>query len=139
MLPKSYQNFILSYGFSYGHRRYGWTPDIQRANLHARALDLSTVPSRRRVSCTLRPRTTTARPISARSKYAMIENQRNQLFDEMTELRKARGPSARTVETARLLLTKQWIKANWRTREQLIKAADWLVRLEGIRGAQSPA
>jgi hypothetical protein len=69
----------------------------------------------------------------------MIENQRNQLFDEMTELRKARGPSARTVETARLLLTKQWIKANWRTREQLIKAADWLVRLEGIRGAQSPA
>lgn len=77
--------------------------------------------------------------MNARSKYALIENQRKRLFDEMTELREARGPTARAVETARLLLTKQWIKANWRTREQLIKAADWLVRLEGIRRAQSPA
>jgi len=96
------------------------------------------VPARRRRSCIPRPRTP-ALQISARSKYALIENQRNRLFDKMTELRKARGPSARAVETARLLLTKQWMKASWRTREQLIKAADWLVRLEGIRGAQSPA
>ena len=68
-----------------------------------------------------------------------MENERKRLFDEITTLREARGPSARAIETARILLTRQWIKANWRTREQLIKAADWLVRLEGMRGVQSPA
>jgi hypothetical protein len=62
----------------------------------------------------------------------LIENQRKRLFDEMTELRKARGPSARTTHTAQVLLTRHWIKANWATREQLIKAAHWLVHLEAI-------
>jgi hypothetical protein len=90
-----------------------------------------TVPAHRRLSCIPRPRTTPL-PISARSKHALIENQRKRLFGEMTELRKARGPSARTTHTAQVLLTRHWIKANWATREQLIKAAHWLVHLEAI-------
>ncbi len=61
--------------------------------------------------------------------------ERNRLFDELTKLREAYGPSAQAIETARILLTKQWGKANWRTREQLVKAAEWLLRLESIRSA----
>src|SRR5512132_3730640 len=55
VLPKSYQNFILSYRFSYWHRRYGRTPDIQRADLRARALgsfDRASTPARKVHSAT---------------------------------------------------------------------------------------
>jgi hypothetical protein len=89
-----------------------------------------TVPAHRRLSCIPRPRTTPL-PISARSKHALIENQRKRLVDEMTELRKARGPSACATHTTQVLLTRHWIKANWAAREQLIKAVHWLV--QGIR------
>jgi hypothetical protein len=68
-----------------------------------------------------------------------MESERSRLFDEITILRKARGPSARAIDTAQVLLTRHWIKANWRTREQLIKAAHWLLHLEAIREMQSPA
>jgi hypothetical protein len=72
---------------------------------------------------------------SVRTKHALIENERRRLFDEITTLRGATGPSARAImHTAQALLTRHWIKANWRTREQLIKAVHWLVHLEGTRG-----
>jgi hypothetical protein len=74
-----------------------------------------------------------------RTKHALLQNERKRLFDEITRLREARGPSARAIETAQVLLTRHWIKANLRTREQLIKAAHWLVRLEGIREPQLSA
>lgn len=79
------------------------------------------------------------RPAAAPAKQALIEKERNRLFDEVMMLREARGASGNALETARLLLTKQWIKANWRTREQLIKAAEWMLRVESQRDAQSPA
>jgi hypothetical protein len=82
---------------------------------------------------------TTAPPTGTRRKHALIEHERNQLFDEITMLREAHGPSSRAIDTAQVLLTRQWIRANWRTREQLIKATRWLVRLEGLRGLQSPS
>jgi hypothetical protein len=69
----------------------------------------------------------------------LIQNERNRLFDEIATLREARGPSARAIHTAQVLLTRHWIEANWRTREQLIKAAHWLVHLESTREPQSPA
>jgi hypothetical protein len=37
------------------------------------------------------------------------------------------------------LLTRTWGNASWQTRAQLIKAADWLIRLETIRAVSRPA
>ena len=69
----------------------------------------------------------------------LIGTERERLFAELTILRELRGSSARAVETAQCLLTRWWAKANWRKREQLLKAADWLIRLEYNRGAQPRA
>jgi len=49
---------------------------------------------------------------------------------EMEQLRYGRRQSARPVKTAQVLLTQSWGRASWEMREQLINAADWLVRLE---------
>ncbi|MBI3704428.1 MAG: hypothetical protein HY244_11435 [Rhizobiales bacterium] len=71
----------------------------------------------------------------ARGRPALIETKRKRLFAELTMLREMRGPSARAAETAQHLLTRWWAKANWRKREQLLRAADWLIRLESNHGA----
>jgi hypothetical protein len=48
----------------------------------------------------------------------------------------ANGPSVRSVQTARVLLTKWWSRGNWKTREELVDAADLLVRNERHRATQ---
>jgi hypothetical protein len=87
----------------------------------------------------LNPLHRTTAPPRARGASRLIETERTRLFAELTMLRELRGPSARAIETARLLLTRSWAKASWRAREQLLRAADWLIRLEHNRGAQPPA
>jgi hypothetical protein len=69
-------------------------------------------------------------------KPAAIETDRARLIVEMEQLRNGRQQSARPVETAQVLLTRGWARASWKTREQLINAADWLVRLERKYRAQ---
>lgn len=80
------------------------------------------------------------RPASVRPprKPAVIESHRKRLFDELLQLRELQGTSARSIDTARALLTNWWAKANWRTREELIKSADWVVRLESTRAIRLP-
>jgi hypothetical protein len=68
-----------------------------------------------------------------------MEIERERLLAEMAMLRKQRGHSLHSIEKAQTLLTTWWGRANWRTREQLIKAADWLVRLEHNRLVQPRA
>jgi hypothetical protein len=80
-----------------------------------------------------------AAPSRARAANKRIETHRARLFAELTMLREMRGPSAQAAETAQRLLTRWWAKANWRTREQLLKSADWLIRLEHNREVQPPA
>lgn len=68
-------------------------------------------------------------------KIETIVSNRKRLVAELTQLRKLRGPSARAVATAQTLLTRAWARATWRSRERLIRAAEWLVRLEQHRDA----
>ena len=71
-----------------------------------------------------------------RRNFASIEARRDQLFAEMALLSEVHGPSMRSLQTARVLLTKWWGRGSWQTREELIKAADLLVRNERSRGMQ---
>jgi hypothetical protein len=93
------------------------------------------VPVRRRL--VFNPPRTAPQP-AVPSSPALIENQRERLFAELAQLRALHGPSARSIETARVLLTRWWVKANWRTREKLVASAEWLVRLECTRVAEQP-
>ena len=108
-----------------------------RAHIVAPGRRGSTVPPRRRYMSNPLHRTT-ATPL-ARGASKLIDTERARLFVDLTMLRELRGPSARAVETARLLLTRSWAKANWRAREQLLKSANWLIRLEHNREVQPPA
>ena len=81
----------------------------------------------------------TTAPPRTRGTAKLIETERTRLFAELTMLRELRGPSARAVETARLLLTRSWAKASWRARQQLLRSANWLVSVEYNRGAQPRA
>ena len=71
-----------------------------------------------------------------RRNFASIEARRDQLFAEMAKLSEVHGPSMRSLQTARVLLTKWWSRGSWQTREELIQAADLLVRNERSRGMQ---
>jgi hypothetical protein len=79
-----------------------------------------------------------APPLAAARKPALIETERKLLFEELAQLRALNGSSARSIETARALLTRWWAKANWRRREKLIEAAAWLIQIECAHGVQKP-
>jgi len=66
-----------------------------------------------------------------------IDKERARLFEQLMRLRQIQGTSTPVLETARLLLTKQWMKADWRERARLIKAAEWMLSVE-LRGTRSP-
>jgi hypothetical protein len=116
-----------------GHQPVVWSCSLLRTKFRARATRPLIVPARR---ASLPPPKTP--PLRAPRKPAIIENQRQKLFAELMQLRELPGTSARSIETARTLLTKWWAKATWRKREQLIKSADWLIRLECTRAVQEP-
>ena len=75
---------------------------------------------------------------TARRKSASIVAERERLVAEMALLRHQRG-SSKLIDKAQTLLTRWWSKANWNTRAELLKAADWLVRLEMQTPARRPA
>jgi hypothetical protein len=70
----------------------------------------------------------------ARRSVAAIESDRNRLFVELTRMRDACREPARPLQNALVLLTSRWSRANWRSREQLLKAVDWLLQLQCRRG-----
>jgi hypothetical protein len=72
-----------------------------------------------------------------RAKCASIENERDKLVGEIARLRGSPDSSLPSIDTARTLLTRHWIKGDWRTREQLIAAARWLIQLEGAHRLRS--
>jgi hypothetical protein len=81
------------------------------------------------------PAARTQTPQPARRSVAAIESDRNRLFVELTRMRDACREPARPLQNALNLLTSKWSRASWRSREQLLKAADWLLQLESRRGA----
>jgi hypothetical protein len=74
--------------------------------------------------------TVAPQPAVRARKPAAIETDRADLLTQIAALGES-GSQAAT--TARALLTRWWSRANWKTREELLQAARWTIRLEGRR------
>jgi len=74
-----------------------------------------------------------------RQKFADILIRRDRLLSEVMLLR--REGDSKLINNAQQLLTRWWSAANWNAREELLKTADWLIRLEKRHGvnAERPA
>jgi len=96
------------------------------------------VPARKNSAFAARG-TRSARQAKSRAELNSIVAHRARLVAEVTRLR-ARGENSKFIDNAQQLLTRWWSTAGWHAREQLLKTADWLIRLEKRRGgrAQSP-
>jgi hypothetical protein len=82
---------------------------------------------------------TARKPSGARQVTVKIDGilaKRAQLIEELRLLRD-RGESSKFVDNAQQLLTRWWARASWSAREELLKSAEWLLRLEKNRGDQS--
>lgn len=66
---------------------------------------------------------------SAYDRADEIAAQRDQLVAELRRLETADGPPADFAAKARDLLTRAWAKADWKGRQDLLKAAQWMVHL----------
>jgi len=76
----------------------------------------------------------TARQRSSRQKIDNILRERERLVAEMMQLRD-QGQASKFIGNAQVLLTRLWSPASWDARDELLKSADWLIRLER-RGSQ---
>ena len=79
-----------------------------------------------------------ARQREARDRIAAIVARREQLVAELGLLRDC-GEASKLVYNAQQLLTRWWSSASWKAREELLKNAEWLLRLEKCRAEQLPA
>jgi hypothetical protein len=64
-----------------------------------------------------------------------IVAERDALAAEVRRLQEMLGSSARFCAKARDLLTRSWSRADWSGREDLVKAARWLVQLETMEAS----
>ena len=87
----------------------------------------------RRISALATTRPGLARKQSSRQRELHILAQRDRLIVEIARLRSQAGPSTELTDKASTLLTRWWSSASWKAREQLLKSANWLVRLEQRR------
>lgn len=86
-----------------------------------------------RLPVPIKPRRASPQRADTPRNAAVIENDRNRLVTEAMRMRAAGAEPARPLLTALNLLTSKWAEANWRARERLLKAADWIIRLESRR------
>lgn len=91
------------------------------------------MPTRRHSSSTP-PRAGVAQRPALRQRINEILTRRDRLVSELAVLRERHGSSSPSLDKALTLLTRWWSGADWNGREELLNAADWLVRLEKIRG-----
>jgi hypothetical protein len=54
--------------------------------------------------------------------------QRDRLIADITALR-AHGAASKFIDNAKQLLTRWWSTASWSGREELLRSADWLIRV----------
>jgi len=72
----------------------------------------------------------------SRQRINSILARREGLVAELALLRR-QGTESSFTENAQQLLTRWWSGATWDAREELLKSAAWLVRLEKNHGAQA--
>ena len=63
---------------------------------------------------------------------ATVLARRRRLMLEIAMLEKS-GQRSRFIANAEQLLTRWWAAANWKSRNELLKTADWLLRVEQHR------
>jgi hypothetical protein len=63
---------------------------------------------------------------------AAVLARREKLMLEIAILQEA-GQNSRFIANAEQLLTRWWAAANWKSRGELLKTADWLLRVEQHR------
>jgi len=73
-----------------------------------------------------------ARKASQAARFSALLTQRERKMTEIIELRAGIGPGTFT-DKAETLLTRFWSKATWRSREGILRTADWLLRMERKR------
>src|SRR5262245_14011042 len=78
------------------------------------------------------------RKVPSRPAVDSILSRRETLVAELARLR-AHGVCSSFVDNAQQLLTRWWSSASWSGREELLKNADWLVRMEHRREPGAPA
>ena len=91
------------------------------------------MPTRRRSSHAT-PRLRSAQKPTLRHRVNDILARRDRLVAELAVLREQHGSPSSSADKALTLLTRWWSNADWNGREELLNAADWLVRLEKVRG-----
>jgi hypothetical protein len=67
------------------------------------------------------------------ARVSAIASQRGSRLSEIESLRRDGLAPASFVDKAQTLLTQEWSKATWRSREQLLRTVDWLLRMERTR------
>jgi hypothetical protein len=70
-----------------------------------------------------------AREPSQRQRVESILRQRERLIAEVQGLSTVEGYSA-SAKKAQQLLTRWWAKADWKAREELLRVAEWVIRVE---------
>ena len=68
-------------------------------------------------------------PAYSRRKIDLILSERERIVSELLRLREQQG-SSKLIENAQQLLTRWWASASWKAREELLKSANWLLRVE---------
>jgi hypothetical protein len=72
----------------------------------------------------------------SRQRINGILSRREQLVAELALLRQ-QGAESKFIDNAQQLLTRWWSGATWDGRDELLKSADWLIRLEKNHGARA--
>jgi hypothetical protein len=70
---------------------------------------------------------------SQRQRIDSILRQRDRLIAEVQGLSTTKGCSE-PAKKAQQLLTRWWARADWKAREELLRAAEWVIRVE-VSGA----
>jgi hypothetical protein len=89
------------------------------------------VPARKFSAIALKSRSRSQRG-RPRDQVNSILERREKLVAEVSSLRNL-GTVSAFIENAQQLLTRWWSSASWNGREELLNAADWLIRLEKQR------
>jgi hypothetical protein len=72
----------------------------------------------------------------SRQRINSILSRRERLVGELALLRQ-QGAASKFIDNAQQLLTRWWSGASWDGRKELLKSADWLLRLEKSHGVQA--
>lgn len=66
---------------------------------------------------------------TSRQRVDQIVRQRERLIAEVQNFSAEQGRSE-SAQKAQQLLTRWWAKADWKAREELLKAAEWLIQMD---------